>query len=102
MNSVINLNIPNETIVSRISKRWIHPASGRIYSYDYNPPKKEGYDDDTGDMLVQRADDQADAVRTRLLNYDKMTAPLISHYSKVSPFESLFIYFVVVKFDDLK
>lgn len=77
---VINLNVPTETIVERIADRWIHPGSGRIYSYSYNPPKKEGVDDVTGEPLVQRPDDQPDCVRKRLDAYDEATAPLVDYY----------------------
>lgn len=60
--------------------RWIHPASGRVYSYSYKPPKKQGYDDETGEPLVQRPDDKPEAVRRRLEAYDELTAPLIDYY----------------------
>lgn len=69
---VVNLNIPTETIVERIADRWIHPPSGRIYSYSYKPPKVEGLDDVTGEPLVQRDDDKPESVRTRLTAYDKV------------------------------
>lgn len=58
-----------ETLV-RNTCRWIHPASGRIYSYSYNPPKVDGLDDETGEALVQRDDDKPESVRTRLATYD--------------------------------
>lgn len=77
---VVNLDVPDETIVDRIADRWIHPASGRIYSYSYKPPKVEGQDDLTGEPLVQRDDDKPDAVRQRLASYDKVTAPLVGYY----------------------
>lgn len=77
---VVNLDVPTETIVSRIADRWIHPASGRVYSYSYKPPKKVGLDDITGEPLVQRNDDKPESVRTRLEAYDKMTAPLVDFY----------------------
>lgn len=69
---VVNLDIPTETIVERIADRWIHPASGRIYSYAYKPPKVEGLDDITGEPLVQREDDKPESVRTRLEAYDQV------------------------------
>ena len=69
---VVNLNVPTETIVERIADRWIHPASGRVYSYSYKPPQCEGVDDVTGEPLIQRDDDQPQAVRTRLEAYDKV------------------------------
>lgn len=70
---VINLDIPTETIVDRIADRWIHPASGRTYSYSYRPPKVEGLDDVTGEPLVQRDDDKPESVRTRLAAYEKVS-----------------------------
>ena len=76
----LNLNVPTETIVERISNRWIHAGSGRVYAYDYNPPKVEGVDDETGEPLVQREDDNPETVRSRLAAYDAMTAPLLSFY----------------------
>jgi len=76
----MNLAVPSEDIVKRISSRWTHPASGRVYAYDYNPPKKEGCDDETGDPLIQRDDDKPEAVRKRLAAYDEQTAPLVDHY----------------------
>ena len=69
---VINLDIPTDTIVERIADRWIHPASGRIYSYSYKPPKVHGKDDITGEDLVQRPDDQPEKVRARLEQYDEV------------------------------
>jgi nucleoside-triphosphate--adenylate kinase len=77
---VINLQIPTETIVNRIADRWIHPASGRVYSYSYQPPRVEGIDDVTGEPLVQRDDDKPEAVRKRLMAYGKQTAPLVQFY----------------------
>jgi adenylate kinase family enzyme len=78
----LNLAVPNDEIVSRISGRWTHLASGRVYAYDYNPPKVTGKDDVTGEPLIQRDDDKPESVRKRLGAYDKMTAPLIEYYSK--------------------
>lgn len=79
---VINLDIPTETIVERIADRWIHPASGRIYSYSYKPPKVAGLDDVTGEPLVQRPDDEPAKVRARLEQYDQVTAPLVGYYAE--------------------
>lgn len=78
---VIDLNVPVETIVDRISDRWIHPASGRVYNYSYNPPKTKGKDDITNEDLIQREDDKPQTVRKRLEAYDNVTAPLIQYYS---------------------
>ncbi|CAE7604349.1 Ak3 [Symbiodinium natans] len=77
---VLNLAVPTEEIVKRITSRWIHPASGRTYAYDYNPPKVEGQDDVTGEPLVQRDDDKPEAVRARLQDYDRETLPLLEYY----------------------
>ena len=77
----LNLAVPTEEIVARISSRWVHPGSGRVYAYDFNPPVSEGKDDETGEPLVQREDDKPEAVRARLEAYDEFTAPLTQHYS---------------------
>ena len=55
--------MPTETIVARTSNRWVHPASGRVYSLDYCPPKIAGLDDVTGEPLEQRSDDRPEVVR---------------------------------------
>jgi len=77
---VINLCIPNETIIERISDRWIHPASGRVYNYSYRPPQVEGKDDETGEPLVQRDDDKPESVLKRLQKYEMVTKPLVDYY----------------------
>ncbi|KAI2506965.1 GTP:AMP phosphotransferase [Fragilaria crotonensis] len=82
VDAVVNLDIPTDVIVNRIADRWIHPASGRIYSYSYKPPKVPGLDDETGEPLVQRDDDKPDCVRNRLAAYDKATSPLVEYYGK--------------------
>jgi nucleoside-triphosphate--adenylate kinase len=79
---VVNLDVPTETIVERIADRWIHPTSGRIYSYSYRPPRQHGLDDVTGEPLVQRDDDKPESVRTRLRAYDEVTAPLVDYYTE--------------------
>lgn len=76
----LNLSVPKEDIVKRISSRWMHAASGRVYAYDYNPPKVEGKDDVTGEPLTQRDDDKPEAVRKRLDDYDQVTSPLLEFY----------------------
>jgi nucleoside-triphosphate--adenylate kinase len=77
---VVNLDIPNDTIVERLSDRWIHEPSGRIYSYSYQPPKVKGLDDETGEPLMQRHDDKPETVRARLEQYDESTSPLVEYY----------------------
>ena len=67
---------PNELITIMVMFpicRWIHPASGRIYSYSYKPPKVAGLDDITGEPLVQRPDDEPEKVRARLEQYDQVS-----------------------------
>jgi adenylate kinase len=80
IDAVVVLDIPHETIMQRLSERWLHPASGRVYNLTYNPPKESGKDDMTGEPLMQRDDDKPEVVKDRLETYDKMTSPLIDYY----------------------
>jgi len=66
--------------VARLSGRRVHPGSGRVYNVLYNPPKTEGIDDETGEALVHRDDDQEDTVRKRLAVYHDQTKPLVDYY----------------------
>ncbi len=77
---VVEIQVPDEDIVARMSGRRAHLASGRTYHIVYNPPKVEGIDDITGEALVQRADDNADTVRARLKVYHEQTQPLVEYY----------------------
>ncbi len=77
---VLEINVEDEQIVSRMSGRRVHEASGRIYHVTHNPPQREGLDDETGDPLVQREDDKEETVRKRLQVYHDQTAPLIDFY----------------------
>lgn len=79
---VVDLNVPNDTIIDRIANRWIHPASGRVYNLTYNPPRVPGKDDETGEDLVQREDDKPETVRKRLEAYEEVTAPLVHYYEE--------------------
>ncbi len=81
IDAVVEIDVPDEEIVSRLSGRRVHEASGRIYHTDYNPPKVAGKDDETGEALVQREDDQEETVRKRLGVYHSQTAPLVEYYS---------------------
>jgi nucleoside-triphosphate--adenylate kinase len=74
------LDVPFDEIVERIANRWTHPASGRVYAYDFNPPKELGVDDVTGEPLIQREDDSADRVLKRLEEYGAQTAPVLDYY----------------------
>jgi adenylate kinase len=78
---VLEIDVPDEAIIERMSGRRSHPASGRTYHVKFNPPKVEGRDDVTGEELVQRADDKEETVRTRLNVYQSQTRPLVAYYS---------------------
>ncbi len=84
LDAVVEIHVPHDEIVRRISGRRIHEASGRTYHVDFNPPKVEGIDDETGEALIQREDDTEAIVRNRLQIYKNQTTPLIDYYSKWS------------------
>jgi adenylate kinase len=79
---VIEFDVDDEIIVERMSGRRVHPGSGRVYHLRYNPPKVEGQDDETGEALAIRPDDQEETVRKRLAIYHDQTKPLVSYYTK--------------------
>jgi adenylate kinase len=81
---VLEIDVPDEEIITRMSGRRTHPASGRTYHVKFNPPKKEGRDDATGEPLVQRDDDKEETVRNRLEVYRRQTRPLIDFYRQQS------------------
>jgi len=81
---VLEITVPDEEIVTRMSGRRVHPGSGRTYHVEYNPPKTPDVDDKTGESLIQRDDDKAETVRERLEVYRKQTQPLIGYYSAQS------------------
>lgn len=78
---VVEIDVPDEAIVERMSGRRSHPASGRTYHIKFNPPKVAGKDDITGEDLVQRPDDAAETVMTRLNVYHSQTKPLVKYYA---------------------
>ena len=80
IDAVVDINVPDEEIIKRMSGRRAHLASGRTYHIIYNPPKEEGLDDVTGEPLVQRDDDKEETVRKRLEVYHEQTEPLIDYY----------------------
>lgn len=84
IDNVVEIAVPDEDIVSRLSGRRSHPASGRVYHVVYNPPKVEGKDDETGEDLVQRDDDKEDIIRDRLATYHKQTAALVDFYQDLA------------------
>lgn len=79
---VIEIYVDDDEIIKRMSGRRIHPASGRTYHVDFNPPKTENRDDETDDTLIQRQDDKKETVRQRLNTYHLQTIPLIDYYSE--------------------
>ena len=78
---VLEIDVPFDAIIERMSGRRSHPASGRTYHVKFNPPKVEGVDDVTGEPLVQRDDDKEDTVKKRLDVYSQQTRPLVDYYS---------------------
>ncbi|MEW8536297.1 MAG: adenylate kinase [Candidatus Thiodiazotropha endolucinida] len=82
IDAVVEIDVPDDEIIKRMSGRRVHLASGRTYHIIYNPPKTEGKDDVTGEDLIQRDDDQEETVKARLKVYHDQTEPLVSFYSK--------------------
>jgi adenylate kinase len=80
IDAVVDINVPDDEIIKRMSGRRAHLASGRTYHIIFNPPKEEGKDDVTGEPLVQRDDDKEETVRNRLEVYHDQTEPLIDYY----------------------
>lgn len=78
---VLEIDVPFEAIIERMSGRRSHPASGRTYHVKFNPPKVEGKDDVSGEPLIQREDDKEETVRKRLEVYSAQTRPLVDYYS---------------------
>lgn len=81
---VLEIAVADEEIISRMSGRRVHPASGRTYHIQYNPPKVAGKDDETGEELIQREDDQEETVRKRLDVYHAQTMPLVGFYQNLA------------------
>jgi adenylate kinase len=80
IDAVIEIAVDDNEIVKRMSGRRAHLSSGRTYHIEYNPPKKDGFDDVTGEPLVQRIDDKEETVRKRLSIYHDQTEPLVNYY----------------------
>tara|TARA_Y100001970_G_scaffold175651_1_gene214195 strand:- start:461 stop:1105 length:645 start_codon:yes stop_codon:yes gene_type:complete len=85
---VLEIDVQDDEIVKRLSGRRVHLDSGRVYHIVYNPPKKEGLDDVSGEKLIQREDDQEETVRNRLKVYHQQTKPLVEYYAQLSSLES--------------
>ena len=77
---VLEIDVPDQEIIARMSGRRVHPGSGRVYHVKFNPPRAEGRDDVTGEALVQRDDDREETVRKRLEVYRRQTRPLVEFY----------------------
>jgi len=95
IDAVIEIDVADEIIVRRMSGRRAHLASGRTYHLEYNPPKVEGKDDETGEELVQRPDDKADVVLDRLKVYHDLTQPLTDYYKEQAKIVANLIYITV-------
>ncbi len=80
IDAVVEIVVPDEELVRRISGRRVHPASGRVYHVEFSPPKVAGKDDPTGESLVQRDDDKETTVRERITVYNAQTRPLVEFY----------------------
>ena len=85
---VLEIDVQDDEIVKRLSGRRVHLDSGRVYHILYNPPKNEGFDDVSGEELIQREDDQEETVRNRLKVYHQQTKPLVEYYTQLSSLDS--------------
>jgi adenylate kinase len=85
----IEMQIDDGLLVSRITGRLVHPASGRSYHKIFNPPKETMKDDLTGEPLIQRTDDNADTLKKRLATYHQQTTPVVSYYQKTGIWKGL-------------
>src|SRR6185503_7212007 len=77
---VLEIDVPDADIITRMTGRRVHPGSGRVYHLKFNPPKAEGKDDVTGEPLIQRDDDKPETVKKRLEVYRQQTRPLVDYY----------------------
>lgn len=89
MDAVIEIQVPDDDVVKRMSGRRVHPGSGRVYHLLYNPPQAQGIDDETGEPLVQREDDREATVRDRLAVYRRQTHPLVKFYRAMASADRL-------------
>ena len=85
---VLEIDVQDDEIVKRLSGRRVHLDSGRVYHIAYNPPKNEGFDDESGEELIQREDDQEETVRNRLKVYHQQTKPLVEYYTQLASLDS--------------
>nr|XP_058918342.1 GTP:AMP phosphotransferase AK3, mitochondrial-like [Kogia breviceps] len=85
---VMNLNVPFEVIRQRLTAHWIHPASGRVYNLEFNPPKAVDVDDVTGEALIQRVDDKPETLIKRMKVYEDQTKPVLEYFEKKGVLET--------------
>ena len=102
LDAIIEIDVADEEIVKRMSGRRVHADSGRTYHLVYNPPKVEGKDDETGEELIQRADDKESVVLDRLKVYHEQTKPLIAYYQKQAKDIDNLVYVCVDGTQDIK
>jgi len=101
VDAVVSLAVPHQTVIDRISSRWVHLASGRTYSSDYHPEKRKGFDDETGEPLVQREDDKPASVLRRLQLYEQMRTPLLAFFQHDTEGRALVGNFEGTKTDEI-
>jgi len=82
INWAVSINTPLDVVMERISGRWVHEPSGRVYNTGFNPPKAAGIDDMTGEPLVRRADDNEEVYRARFKKFQETNEPLLEHYAR--------------------
>ncbi|KAI1392801.1 adenylate kinase [Hypoxylon trugodes] len=82
INWAVSIQTPLDVIMKRISSRWVHEPSGRVYNTTFNAPKVPGFDDITGEPLVQRADDSEEVYKARFRKFQETSEPLLEHYAK--------------------
>lgn len=80
LDAAVEFSVADQLLISRITGRLVHPASGRSYHKEFNPPKKANTDDVTGEPLIQRSDDNVQALRKRLAVYHEQTGPVVNYY----------------------
>lgn len=83
IDKVLEIHVEDGEIISRLSGRRVHAASGRVYHVTHNPPKTEGLDNESGEPLIQREDDKEDTVKQRLDVYHEQTEPLVAYYNQL-------------------
>lgn len=85
IDKVLNFNVPDAVLVERVTGRWVHPASGRSYHTKFAPPRVPGVDDITGEPLIQRKDDNAETLKSRLAAFHQQTAPVRPNSNLLPP-----------------